>query len=232
MISERAQPRPTGAPEQERPQVLHDLDPLEPRPRHPSLDDPSTLDRAAVDGADRTAGRDDAGRVVDERLDDAEQCFLVEDGVGVDEADERMPGRVEPDVRGVAAAADAVLADDQEGCAARRGVDTFARRRASGRRREHAGDLGQLERLAEHVEGRVDDPSSTTITSSFGYRNARSARDGFDDSRLFVARRDHDRHRGRQRAGEDVLVACVRQRPEVRDRVERPRSRSGRGTSC
>src|SRR5581483_11360175 len=87
---EAVQSRPSGPSEEERAQVLDDLDAFEPSSWHPHVNDPPRVDDAPVRGPDRAARSDDSLRVVDEGLHDTEQRELVEHRVGVDEADKRL----------------------------------------------------------------------------------------------------------------------------------------------
>jgi len=71
-------PRPPDATEEKRPQIFDGLDPGEPSRRHASIDDPPVFDRRSVRDPDRRADRDDALRILDDRLDRGEQRVPVQ----------------------------------------------------------------------------------------------------------------------------------------------------------
>ena len=82
---------------QKRPEVLGDLEAGQRARRQADADDAAVLDAAAVRDADDPAGGD-RGRILEERQHRPRQRVFLEQRVGVDDADERMPGGVDAGV--------------------------------------------------------------------------------------------------------------------------------------
>jgi hypothetical protein len=112
----RAEPGPARAPQHERPQVLDDLDPDEPRPGQLDLDKASIHYLASIDRADNPAGRDDTGGVVRKRFGDRDERIRFQDRVGVDEHHQRLGGGVDADVDRIGSAG-VLLSHHDQSCA-------------------------------------------------------------------------------------------------------------------
>ena len=82
---------------------------------HPDLMDLSALDHASVAHADNPADTDRPFGVLVKGTDGLEESVPVEDGVGVDRAEQRIAGDIEPGVHGVRLFSVDLVHDDQLG---------------------------------------------------------------------------------------------------------------------
>ena len=132
-------------------------------------------DGAAVDDTHRSTDGHRLARALDERAHRAQQGVLLEDGVGVGDADQRVAGGVDAGVAGVRLAAAVLLADhDQVGQAPRRvdGVDRPARAAACAAASAMAPGRTPPSGAASIASV---EPSSTTMISSSPYSRSRRA---------------------------------------------------------
>ena len=148
-----AEPRPPRAPEQERPEVLDDLDPRQPAAGQLDPHDATRDHAAAVRGANRSAGGDHAGGVVGERLGDPQESVGLEDGVRIDHGHEGFGGGVDAQVDRFRATRVLLAHDDEAGAPVTRDVDNAANRCLDGDvPRDVPGDLDEVERLHQAAQ--------------------------------------------------------------------------------
>jgi hypothetical protein len=204
---------PADPADEERPEVLDDLEHGEPARGQADVDDGAVPDPAAVGDAHDATGRDDALGVVDDRLGHPHQRVLLDHRVGVDRAQVRVAGGVGARVERVGLAA-VGLVDDEQVRVPARGV----RRADLGRGDRGAQDLlgrDEVERLDEPRQGPVGRAVGHDDDLELGVAQAQEGADRLDDPGLLVERGQQHGHARRQRGRERLVGAGERAAAQV-----------------
>ena len=148
----RIERRPAQPAQQERAQVFDDLEPRHPVGRQPGAHQKPATHLRPVGQAHRAAGGHGA-LVLQKRLHHPQQAVALQDGIGIDRAEQRVPGGVDSGIECVGLAAVLLVDHPQVG------VAPGAVHAADGRVVQGAArGLGvhhQVELLAQHLEGAV-----------------------------------------------------------------------------
>ncbi len=215
---QRVQLAPADAPDQERAEVLDDLQRREPVLRQPHVGDAPVLDAAAVDDPHDPAGRDHEVGIVEQRLGHPQQRLGLDDRVGVDRAHVRVARGVDAGVQRVRLAA-VLLVDHEQLAVARRAVGrrgsaacaTVPRSARGAATRSNAS----CSRSQRRVLGAVVDHDDLELRVA----QLQQRVDALDDPRLLVVGGQQDRDRRRQRRRQRLVDRRVLQRAQVaRDR--------------
>lgn len=118
--------------------IFHDLEAREPAGRYPYPFDVAAADGGAVHHPDGAADRHQPPIVIDEGFGGSQQPVGLDDGIGVDDADERLLRKADAGIGGIRLAA-ILLVHDEEVRISGRAVDA-----------EHAGSLQRHRLLTNH----------------------------------------------------------------------------------